>query len=157
MKNIFKKIKNFFRVKRKYNLGVIAWLGKSKDKENGFYTLKTDPFIYGELDTFLAVAIRDFLRGHVENMVGTSLFAYNENPYGYTLDDLNNNIIAKEDDEKIQKWYKDYILETSDCFDKYVKHLNGAYDFEFSNNEELEKNLDEAFSRLRKIFTGLWW
>jgi hypothetical protein len=59
--------------------------------------------------------------------------------------------------DKIENWYKDYILETAECFDKYEKHLNGAYDFEFESNEEFEKNLDEAFSRLRKIFTGLWW
>ena len=90
-------------------------------------------------------------------MIGTSNFAYKENPYGFTLDDLNCNRISANDQEKIEKWYKDYILETAELFDKYEKHLNGAYDFEFKTHEEFEKNLDEAFSRLRKIFTGLWW
>ena len=150
-------MKKLFTHKTKRKLGVIKWLTKTKNREQGFYTLKTDPFIYGELDTYLTVVIRDYLRGHVKNMIGTSLFAYKENPYGYTLEDLYNNKIPKEAQAKIEKWYKDYILEIADCFDKYEKHINGAYDFEFESNEEFEKNLDEAFSRLRKIFTGLWW
>ena len=157
MKKLINKIKNIFSHKNKYKLGAVKWLKEKKNREQGFYTLKTDPFIYGELDTFLAVVIRDYLRGHVKNMIGTSNFAYRENPFGFTLDDLNNDRIPEEDQEKIEKWYKDYILETAELFDKYEKHLNGAYDFEFESNEEFEKNLDEAFSRLRKIFTGLWW
>ena len=157
MKKIFSKIKNLFSHKNRYKLGTVKWLKEKKNRGQGFYTLKTDPFIYGELDTYLAVVIRDYLRGHVQNMIGTSNFAYRENPFGFTLDDLNNERIPKKDQEKIEKWYKDYILETADLFDKYEKHLNGAYDFEFENDEECEKSLDEAFGRLRKIFTGLWW
>lgn len=157
MKKLFSKIKNLFPYRNKYKLGVVKWLKEKKDREQGFYTLKTDPFIYGELDTFLAVVIRDYLRGHVKNMIGTSMFAYRENPFGYTQEDLINERIPKEDIQRIEKWYKDYVLETAECFDKYEKHLNGAYDFEFESNEEFEKNLDKAFSRLRKIFTGLWW
>lgn len=157
MKNLFRKIKDHFYSKRKYNLGYVKWTKPSKNKEQGFCTLKTNPFVYGELDTFLAVLIRDYLHGHVKNMIGTSLFAYSENPYGYTVDDLYNDRIPKEDDEKIQKWYKDYILETADCFDKYEKHTNGAYDFEFSSDEELQKNIEKGFRNLSKIFTGLWW
>ena len=157
MKKLIKKIKKLFSHKNKYKLGTIKWLNKTKNSEQGFYILKPDPFIYGELDTFLAVVIRDYLRGHVKKMVGTSNFAYKENPFGFTLEDLNKGQISEKDQEKIENWYKDYVLETADCFDKYVKHLNGCYEFEFNSYEELEKNLDEAFSRLRKIFTGLWW
>ena len=157
MKKLINKIKNLFSHRNKYKLGLVKWLKEKKDREQGFYTLKTDPFIYGELDTFLAVIIRDYLRGHVKNMIGTSMFAFEENPFGYSQEDLINKRIPKEDADKIDKWYKDYILETADLFDKYEKHLNGAYDFEFESNEEFEMNLDEAFSRLRKIFTGLWW
>ena len=157
MKKLINKIKNLFSHRNRYKLGTVKWLKEKKDREQGFYALKTDPFIYGELDTFFAVVIRDYLRGHVKNMLGTTMFAYRENPFGFTLDDLNNDRIPKEDQEKIERWYKDYVLETAELFDKYEKHLNGAYDFEFSNHEELESNLDEAFSRLRKIFAGLWW
>ena len=157
MKKLINKIKNLFSHRNKYKLGEVKWLKEKKDREQGFYTLKTAPFVYGELDTFLAVIIRDYLRGHVKNMIGTSMFAYRENPFGYSQEDLINERISKEDMQRIEKWYKDYILETADLFDKYEKHLNGAYDFEFESNEEFEKNLDEAFSRLRKIFTGLWW
>ena len=157
MKKIFSKIKNLFSHKNRYKLGTVKWLKEKKNREQGFYALKTAPFIYGELDTFFAVVIRDYLRGHVKNMIGTSMFAYRENPFGYTQEDLINERIPKEDIQRIENWYKDYVLETAECFDKYEKHLNGAYDFEFESNEEFEKNLDEAFSRLRKIFTGLWW
>ena len=157
MKKLINKIKNLFSHRNKYKLGEVKWLKEKKDREQGFYTLKTAPFVYGELDTFLAVIIRDFLRGHVKNMIGTSMFAFEKNPFGYNQEDLINERIPKEDINKIEKWYKDYVLETADLFDKYEKHLNGAYDFEFESNEEFERNLDEAFSRLRKIFTGLWW
>ena len=157
MKKLIRKIKDYFYEKRKYKLGYVKWLKENKKREKGFYTLKTNPFIYGELDTFLAVLIRDYLRGHVKDMIGTSLFAYKENPYGYTLDDLYNNKIPVEDDEKIQKWYKDYILEIADCFDKYEKHLNAGYDFEFESDEELDKNIEKGFMGLSKIFAGLWW
>ena len=157
MKKLINKIKNLFSYRNKYKLGEVKWLKEKKNREQGFYTLKTAPFIYGELDTFLAVVIRDYLRGHVKNMIGTSMFAYEENPFGYSQEDLINECVPKEDIQRIEKWYKDYVLETAECFDKYEKHLNGAYDFEFESNEKVEKNLDEAFSRLRKIFTGLWW
>ena len=157
MKKLFSKIKNLFSHKTKYKLGVVKWLKEKKNRGQGFYTLKTDPFIYSELDTFLSVVIRDYLRGHVQNMIGNSMFAFEENPFGYTNEDLINERIPKEDIQRIEKWYKNYILETAECFDKYIKGLNGAYDFEFECNEEFEKNLDKAFSRLRKIFTGLWW
>ena len=41
---------------------------------------------------------------------------------------MYNNKIPIEDDEKIQKWYKDYILEIADCFDKYEKHMNKEFE-----------------------------
>ena len=151
MKKLFSRIKNLFSHRNKYKLGVVKWHKEKKDKEQGFYTFKTDRFIYGELDTFLSIVIRDYLRGHVKNMIGTSMFAFEENTFGYTQENLINKRIPKDDMDKIEKWYKDYILETAECFDKY------AYDFEFESSEEFEKNLDEAFGRLRKIFTGLWW
>ncbi|MBR2871650.1 MAG: hypothetical protein IKB98_09810 [Clostridia bacterium] len=80
MKYLFKRLHNYFYSKRKYKLGYVKWIKESKKKEQGLYTLKTNPFIYGELDSILAVVIRDYLRGHVQNMIGTSLFAYQENP-----------------------------------------------------------------------------
>ena len=157
MKKLINKIKNLFSHRNNYKLGEVKWLKEKKNREQGFCTLKTDPFIYGELDTFLAVVIRDYLRGHVNNMIGTSMFAYRENPFGYTQEDLINERIPKEDMDKIQKWYKEYVLETANLFDKYVKDFNEAYDFEFASKDEVDNNLEEAFSRLSKIFTGLWW
>ena len=51
------------------------------------------------------MAIRDYLRGHVQNMIGASLFAYIENPYGYTVEDLYNKGYIRL--EKIQSEIKE--------------------------------------------------
>ncbi len=138
---------------RHLKLGKVKYVGKRFD--NGSFSIEgISNDVAWQLDRYLAVLIRDYLRFHIKESPAIGNCILRDNPEGIPYENffLGRNI----GDVDYGKRWRDLVNRTADEFDE-IRILLEADSSSQKDNEELQNKVDAAFKDLAYIYCDLNW
>ena len=145
-------------IKDKYNdyklrhpkLGKVKYFNKDHFLISGM-----SPDVAWQMDRYLAVIIRDYLRFHINNSPVIGNCVLRDNPEGIPYEDFLFNR-DNSDVDYGQRW-RELVLNTAYDFDEIIRLMESAPPYPKDYEKVLQEKIDAAFKELAYIYRDLSW